>query len=145
MAYNIFIDADIILDVLLKREDFYKDSYAIFVFCEENGIHLYTSSSIILNVQYIGTRLSTSDKKSIASTIYYLLENFISIINPSKQTILKAYDSDYKDYEDAVQYFTAKDSSLIDYFITRNIKDYIKENNGVPILTPTQFLKQLTI
>ncbi len=143
MAYNIFIDADIILDVLLKREEFYKDSYSIFILCEENDINLYTSSSIILNVQYIGTKLS-SNKKNIAATIYYLLENFIDIINPVKQTILKAYDSDYKDYEDAVQYFTAKDSGLIDYFITRNIKDYKKENNGVPVLTPAQFLKQLS-
>ena len=142
MAYNIFIDADIILDVLLKREEFYKDSYSIFILCEENDINLYTSSSIILNVQYIGTKLSP-DKKTVAATIYYLLENFIDIINPVKQTILKAYDSDYKDYEDAVQYFTAKDSGLIDYFITRNIKDYKKENNGVPVLTPAQFLKQL--
>lgn len=143
MAYNIFIDADIILDVLLKREEFYRDSYAVFIFCEENGVNLYTSSSIILNVQYIGTRLSP-DKKYIASTIYYLLENFIDIINPAKQTILKAYNSDYKDYEDAVQYFTAKDSGLIDYFVTRNVKDYKKENNGVPVFTPAQFLKQLS-
>ena len=140
MAYNIFIDADIILDVLLKREDFYKDSYAVFILSEEDDINLYSSSSIILNVQYIGTRMS-SDKKIIPSTIYYLLENFIDVINPAKQTILKAYDSDYKDYEDAVQYFTAKDSGIIDYFITRNIKDYKKETNGVPVLTPAQFLK----
>ena len=140
MAYNIFIDADIILDVLLKREDFYKDSYAVFILSEEDDINLYSSSSIILNVQYIGTRMS-SDKKIIPSTIYYLLENFIDVINPTKQTILKAYDSDYKDYEDAVQYFTAKDSGIIDYFITRNIKDYKKENNGVPVVTPAQFLK----
>lgn len=144
MAYNIFIDPDIILDVLLKRQEFYKESYAVFVFCEENSIKLYTSSSIILNVQHIGTKLSP-DKKNTASTIYYMLENFIEIINPSKQTILKAYDSDYKDYEDAVQYFTAKDSGLIDYFITRNIKDYKKENNGVTVLTPAQFLKQHAI
>ena len=143
MAYNIFIDADIILDVLLKREEFYRDSYAVFIFCEENGVNLYTSSSIILNVQYIGTRLSP-DKKYIASTIYYLLENFIDIINPAKQTILKAYNSDYKDYEDAVQYFTAKDSGLIDYFVTRTVKDHKKENNGVPVFTPAQFLKQLS-
>ena len=139
MAYNVFIDADIILDVLLKREEFYRDSYAVFIFCEENGVNLYTSSSIILNVQYIGTKLSPY-KKNVASNIYYLLENFLEIINPVKQTILKAYDSDYKDYEDAVQYFTAKDSGLIDYFITRNIKDYKKENNGVPVVTPAQFL-----
>ncbi len=48
MAYNIFIDSDIILDVLLKREEFYKDSYAIFILCEQEEVILYTSSSIII-------------------------------------------------------------------------------------------------
>ena len=140
MAYNVFIDADILLDVLLKREDFYENSYALFVMCEQDEIVLYTSSSIILNIQYVGGRLSS--KKTVAKTVYYLVENFIEIINPSKQSILKAYNSDFSDYEDAVQYFTAKDSGLIDYIITRNIKDYKKENNGVPVVTPSQFLKQ---
>lgn len=142
MAYNIFIDADIILDVLLKREVFYKDSYAIFILCEQEEVILYTSSSIILNVQYIGGKISS--KKIVAKTIYYLIENFMEVINPTKQTILKAYDSGFSDYEDAVQYFTAKDSGLIDYFISRNVKDYNKATNALPVLTPAQFLKQLT-
>lgn len=140
MAYNIFIDSDIILDVLLKRGDFYKDSYAIFVLCEQEEVILYTSSSIILNVQYIGGRISS--KKNVAKTIYYLVENFIEVINPTRQTILKAYDSGFSDYEDAVQYLTAKDSGLIDYFISRNVKDYNKAGNALQVLTPNQFLKQ---
>lgn len=140
MAYNIFIDSDIILDVLLKRQDFYKDSYAIFVLCEKEDVVLYTSSSIILNVQYIGGRISS--KKTVAKTIYYLIDNFIEVINPTRQTILRAYDSGFSDYEDAVQYLTAKDSGLIDYFISRNVKDYNKANNALPVLTPAQFLKQ---
>ena len=142
MAYNIFIDSDIILDVLLKRVDFYKDSYAIFVLCEQEEVILYTSSSIILNVQYIGGRISS--KKSVAKTIYYLIENFMEVINPTRQTILKAYDSGFSDYEDAVQYLTAKDSGLIDYFISRNVKDYNKASNILPVLTPAQFLKHLS-
>ena len=82
------------------------------------------------------------------------LENYIlereAKLNPelkpiTVQELINKIKMSELDFEDAVQYFTAKDSSLIDYFITRNIKDYIKENNGVPILTPTQFLKQLTI
>jgi predicted nucleic acid-binding protein len=142
MAHNIFIDSDIILDVLLRREDFYKDSYAIFIMCEREEVVLYTSSSIILNVQYIGGRIST--KKTVAETIYYLVENFIEVINPDKQTILKAYDSAFLDYEDAVQYFTAKDSGLIDYFISRNVKDYDKATKVLPVITPAQFLKQVS-
>jgi predicted nucleic acid-binding protein len=142
MNYNIFIDSDIILDVLLQRVDFYKDSYAIFRLCENEEINLYTSSSIILNVQYIGGKLSS--KNVAAKTIHYLVENFIDIINPTKSTILKGYKSNFLDAEDAIQYFTAVDSGIIDYIITRNIKDYKNATESLPILTPAQFLKKLT-
>ena len=97
MACNVFIDSDVILDVLLKREDFYKESYGIFILCEQEEVILYTSSSIILNVQYVGEKISS--KNAVAKTIYYLIENFIEVINPTKQTILKAYDFDFKYYE----------------------------------------------
>ncbi len=139
MVFNLFLDSDIILDVLLKREQFYKESYEIFHFCENEEVRLYTSSSIIMNVQYIGAKISTS--KNTASVIKYLLENFVEIINPSRNTILEAYNSTFKDYEDAIQYFTAKESAVIDFIITRNIKDYKYAIKTLPALTPSQFLK----
>lgn len=141
MVYKIFIDSDIILDVLLKREEFYRDSYAIFGLCDQEKIILYTSSSIILNVQYIGAKLST--KKKVSETIFYLIENFVEIINPTKETILKSYKSDFLDMEDAIQYYTAVDSGIIDYIITRNLKDYKKAGKEIPVLTASQFLNQL--
>lgn len=141
MVYRIFVDSDIILDVLLKREEFYRDSYAIFNLCDQGKIILYTSSSIILNVQYIGTKLSTIKKTK--ETILDLVENFIEIINPTKQTILKSYKSDFLDLEDAVQYYTAVDSGIIDYIITRNLRDYKKTGKEIPVITASQLLNQL--
>ena len=67
---------------------------------------------------------------------------YFEILEPTKLTIAEAYNSDFTDIEDAIQYFMAKNAGLIDYIITRNIKDYQKENNGIPVVTPTQFLKQ---
>lgn len=139
MVSNLFLDSDIILDVLLKRELFYRESYKIFNLCEKEEVRLYTSSSIIMNVQYIGRKFSNS--KNTAIIIKYLVENFIDIINPSRSTILKAYNSTFKDYEDAIQYFTAKDAGIIDYIITRNVKDYKEAIKTLPALTPTLFLK----
>ena len=139
MVSNLFLDTDIILDVLLKREAFYKQSYAIFNLCETENVKLYTSSSIIINVQYIGGKVSNN--KNTASVIKYLLENFIDIINPSRDTIVEAYNSTFKDYEDAIQYFTAKEAGLIDFFITRNVKDYKNAVKTLPAHTAAQFLK----
>ena len=139
MAHNLFIDTDIILDVLLKRESFYKESYAIFNLSETQKVKLYTSSSIIINVQYIGDKLS--GKKNTASAIKYMVENFVEIINPGRDAILQVYDSSFKDYEDAIQYFTAKEAGFINFFITRNVKDYKNAIKALLVQTPAQFLK----
>ncbi len=139
MVYNLFLDTDIILDVLLKREAFYKESFEIFSLCETEKVTLFTSSSIIMNVQYIGGKIS--NKRNAASILKYMVENFIDIINPSRNAILEAYNSTFKDYEDAVQYFTAKEYGLIDFIITRNIKDYKDAVKTLPAYTPSQFLK----
>ena len=139
MVSNIFLDADIILDVLLKREKFYKESYSIFSLCENHEVKIYTSSSIIINVQYIGAKFTTSNKAS--TIVKYLVENFIDIVNPSSDTIIEAYNFAFKDYEDAIQYFTAKESGLIDFFISRNVKDYKAAIKQLRVYTPIQFLQ----
>ncbi|MFN0082697.1 MAG: PIN domain-containing protein [Ferruginibacter sp.] len=139
MSFNIFVDSDVILDVLLVREQFFNDSCAVFNLSQQEKISLYTSSSIILNVQYVGQKLISKQKMS--RTLYYLVESFLEIINPSKTSVLKAYKSDFLDFEDAVQYYTAVEFGKINYIITRNTKDYKKTQTQIPILTPTQFLK----
>ncbi len=141
MLSNLFIDTDIILDVILNRENHYTESAGIFKCFENHTAKLYTSSSIIINAQYIGQKQISKEKCKIA--IRYLLEYF-EFIEPTKLTITEAYSSNFSDIEDAIQYFMAKNSGFIDYIITRNIKDYKKENNGVPVVTPAQFLKQLS-
>jgi predicted nucleic acid-binding protein len=138
MLSNLFIDTDIILDVILNREAWYDDSAAIFKCFENNTAKLYTSSSIIINAQYIGQKQISKDR--CKSAIKYLLEYF-EIIEPTKSSIIEAYNSDFTDTEDAIQYFMAKNSGLIDYFITRNVKDYKAAYNGIPVITPAQFLK----
>ena len=71
----------------------------------------------------------------------YLVEYF-EILEPGKQQILKAYNSTFTDVEDAIQFYTAKDSGIIDFLITRNTKDYKHTLKSLPAITPGQFLKQ---
>ena len=138
MLSNLFIDTDIILDVVLNRENHCAESAAIFTCFENHSAILYTSSSIIINAQYVGQK--QIPKVKCKAAIKYLLQYF-EILEPTKSTIAEAYNSDFSDIEDAIQYFMAKNSGLIDYIITRNVKDYKTANNGIPIITPAQFLK----
>jgi hypothetical protein len=56
-----------------------------------------------------------------------------------KSTIDKAFNSDFKDFEDALQIFSAVFFGEIEAIITRNIKDYKRSEIGV--LTPESFVK----
>jgi predicted nucleic acid-binding protein len=140
MLSNLFVDTDVILDVLLNREDHYNNSAAIFKCFENNTVQLYTSPTVIINAHYIGQKQLSQEK--CKSGIKYLLAYF-NIIDASKATILQAYSSGFSDIEDAIQYFTALNAGIIDCIITRNIRDYKKATQDLPVLTPAQFLKQL--
>lgn len=138
MGNKLFIDTDIILDVLLDRAEFFDDSSAIFQKLEKGDVLLFTSSSIIINAQYVGQKQIGKDR--CRSIINYLL-NYFQIIDSNISLLKKAYNSKFTDIEDAIQYFTAIENDNIDYFITRNVKDFRAGGKLLPVLTPTQFLK----
>lgn len=138
MVYKLFIDSDVLLDVVLNRKPFIDQSLQLFFGRSDETIHLFTSSSIVINTQYIGEKQTG---RLSAKTAMKKLLNYLEIINPSKESILKAYYSNFADVEDAIQYFTALENGEIDYFITRNIKDFRTTRIPLPVLTPSQFLK----
>ena len=139
MDYKLFLDSDVILDVVLQRDGFYQNSFPLFKMMEDQTVLLYTSSSAIMNVQYLSTKFIGKNKA--VEGIKYLL-NFLEILDCNKKILLKAYNTKCRDIEDAVQYFTAIHAETVTHFISRNIKDY-KEigERFLPVLTPLQFLK----
>jgi predicted nucleic acid-binding protein len=142
MIYKLFLDTDVILDVVLQRDGFYQKSFPLFKMAEDQSVLLFTSSNIIMNVQYISSKLIGKNKA--IQGIRYLL-NFFEILDCNKKILEKAYDTKCKDIEDAVQYFTAIQSELVTCFISRNISDYKEiEEKLLPVFTPTQFLNCIT-
>lgn len=141
MVNNLFIDTDIILDIVLDRKEFFTESAAIFQQFENGQILLYTSSSIIINAQYVGQKLI--DKTRCRSSINYLLNYFI-ILDAGIDILKKAYQSKFSDIEDAVQYYTATKDENIDFFVTRNIRDFKYGDKNLRVVSPVQYLKTLT-
>ena len=139
MPLKLFIDTDIILDVVLNREPFYENSSSIFRKFENGEVILFTSASIIINTQYTGQKFI--GYKHCRAAINYLL-NYFLILEADIEVIKLAYKSDFIDMEDAIQFYTARNTEEIDYFITRNIKDFKKAAKPLIVATPTQFLKQ---
>jgi predicted nucleic acid-binding protein len=134
---RLFIDSDIILDVLSLREPFYQSAAALFSLVENEKLEGFTSAIVFSNVHYVlRKRLS---RKSTLENLKYL-KNLIQIPPVDERVIELALDSSFNDFEDAIQYYCAEQNG-IHYFITRNKTDYKKAQ--ITILTAQEFLAML--
>jgi len=128
-----YIDSDVILDVLLGRDDFLSESGQILNFCETGEMTGCTTVLAIANIYYI---LNRYDAKNARKAINALREIF-KVLPVSDNEIGRSLDSKFKDFEDGVQNYTAEnhDCNLI---MTRNKKDYICSR--LKVLTPNEYL-----
>jgi predicted nucleic acid-binding protein len=141
MAYNFFLDSDVILDFLMERNFHYQNSRLLFNNKVRNVVNLYTTPSIILNVQYVSQKIIG---KSKAAELIKKLVLLFEISLTSKEIMLKAYNSSFADIEDAVQYYSAVADKAIDFFVTRNTKDYKNADEHLKIVTPAEAIKILS-
>lgn len=133
---EIFIDTDVILDVLLDRMPYSHFSSQIFILAETGKISISTSSLCINNIYYL-IRKYKNHKAAIQ--ILSNLCHFIKITSVGSGEIKKALDSNFSDFEDAIQFYTALSKPGTKAILTRNIKDY--KNSTLAIFTPESFLK----
>ena len=132
---KIFLDTDVILDLLAKREPFYENSYKVFSLIDRNKIKAFTSPVIFANIHYI---LSKQLSKQIALQNLIKLRKYVNIAPITEEVIDLSLKSNFTDYEDSIQYYAAL-LSKISIFITRNIKDY--KNAIIAVSTPEEYLK----
>jgi predicted nucleic acid-binding protein len=134
---GLFIDTDVIIDFLIDRKPHSREAAVIFTLFDEKKIKGYTSSLTFSNLYYILRKIQSHNKvKSKLES----LSKFIGILKVEEQTIKEALESDFPDFEDSIQYFSALDSKRIDVIITRNTKDYKKSD--IPVMTPGDYLKK---
>ena len=131
---KIFIDADIILDLFAKREPFYKFSAELFTLIDSGKIKAYISPIIVTNLHYILCKLQT---KGQAIKSLQKLKTMVYILPVDEKIISLALASDFKDFEDSVQYYTAIENGL-KYLITRNVKDY--KNADITVLSAEEYI-----
>jgi predicted nucleic acid-binding protein len=135
---KILIDTNVVLDVILKREPFYKDAVDVLSLAKRNDVEEYVSASAVTDIYYIAYR-TIKDKVAVRQLLEELFV-VVSVAGVTKQEIYKALELDWKDFEDSVQYSVALLQEM-DSIVTRNPGDY--ENADVPILTPTEALQTI--
>ena len=120
MIRRVFIDSNVILDVGLGREPFFADSKNVLALAENSIITGYISSNEAANLYYL-LRNNGGDKK--ARFFIRSLIKFLNIVTITHKNVQEAIDSDFSDFEDALQNYSAIENQC-DYIVTRNIKDY---------------------
>lgn len=133
---KILIDTDVILDFFFDREPFSENAAKILSLCESKEIKGFVTPVIISNVYYI-LRQTAKHEKVIEKLKMLVSITEILVIN--KDSILQALNSDFKDFEDALQNYSAELYKEIDIIITRNTKDY--KNSSLGVMTPDNYLK----
>ncbi|MCW3111044.1 MAG: hypothetical protein JWQ09_5550 [Segetibacter sp.] len=140
MKYIVSADANVILDGLLQRGDMGLDALEIIELAEYNKIELFVSSSNLLNVIYFLKKANKNNSQIIV--LIKKILSFTTVNSPDNLVLINALDTGFNDIEDAIQYFTALQIKGINYFITSNSRDFKKATHKLPVLTPSQFLKQ---
>lgn len=129
---RILLDTNVILDVWLAREPFWKDSAAILAKAENKEIEGWICPTTITTLQYLCKKV-LGEQKTRA-----LLDQLITICkvgNMSRQTFKVALESEITDFEDAVIEAVSIGSD-IDLIATRNTTDFKKSK--VPAKEPAQ-------
>ena len=131
---KVFVDTDVILDLLAERVPFFHFSAVLFTFADMKKLELYTSPLVLANTFYIlRKQLGNNEARNALRKLRILLH----VVDSSESSIDKALNSDFADFEDAIQYYTALEHEIT-VILTRNLSNY--KNSSVIVQTPEAFL-----
>ncbi len=137
---KLFLDTNIIIDLLADRKPFSNSAYLIFKEAKLNKWTLFTSSNSILTTFYILER--QIDSKEANKAIETIL-NRLDVQDLTKKELILALKSKTKDLEDASQIECANKVGRINYIVTRDKKGF--SNSSIDIINPDELIHLTTI
>lgn len=133
---KVFVDTNILIDYVCRREPFFLHAKALFAFGYLGKSQIAVSALSIVNSIYIGRKYGSETLKLKLSALSHLIE----VVDISATSVLQTLNTDWKDYEDALQYSSAL-SCGADCIITRNKKDF--ELSTLPVYTAEEYMNIL--
>ena len=131
---KILVDTNVVLDLLGKREKFLQEAQELFTLGDQGEVKLFVSALTIANTYYI---LSQQLKTPQVRKVIRKFKVLVNILPVNDKIIDLSLDSDFKDFEDAIQYYCALESDLR-LIITRNQKDF--KLSTIPVLSAKEYL-----
>jgi predicted nucleic acid-binding protein len=136
---KILIDTDVILDFFFDRSPYSDDAARILSLSERKKIKGFVTPVMLSNVYYLLRKSAPHDK--VIEHLKRLL-TIVDVLTVNKNSVLQALNSNFKDFEDALQNFSTFNERNIHTIITRNTKDY--KTSELSIMTPEMFLVSFT-
>lgn len=135
---KVLLDTNIIIDIALERQPFFAESEQVLIFVEQGRIKGYISASTFGDLYYIIRR----DKgRDMALEFLSNIATICQVATLDGAAITMALTANFRDFEDAIQYSTARVNQL-EAIVTRDIADFPVSTPR--ILTPAQLIQELT-
>ena len=131
---KLFIDTNIVLDLLQYREPWINDTLVLFQLAKENKVELIMSDLTFVNVVYIAGK--NVDENTLKETLVKL-KKFVKVVSIGDVCIEQALNGDFSDFEDEVQYYAAKREQA-DYILSRDKKGF--GMSDIPVMSVKEFL-----
>lgn len=134
MTPKVFVDSDIILDLLWERPPHYEAAARVFILFETGKAKGFVSPLIFSNLFYLLRKQHDADK---ALQVLKKLKSFVHVLPMDDQIVERALRSGFRDFEDALQYHAALKGGM-ECILTRNQADYRKAD--IPAYSAGEFL-----
>ncbi len=132
-----FLDTNVMLDFLGERDPFYLSAAKIASLADKGKMEIVVSALSYATVSYFLSKFEGIEKTKDKLRKFKVISKICAI---DEKIIEKGLNSEFSDYEDALQYFSAlrQDCNVL---ITRNAKDY--KGVQIPVMTPDEFLNSM--
>jgi predicted nucleic acid-binding protein len=134
---NLFLDTNIILDLLANRMPFYTEAAKLFSLADKKKLKLSISSLCLADAHYI---LSRQNPEMEVRNVLRKFKVLVNVLPLDDKITDLALNSEFRDFEDAIQYYTAIENDQ-DLIITRNQQDF--KESKLPVMTAGEFIKTI--
>ena len=131
-----FIDTNVIVDVVAKREPFFADSQAVLALCATGEIEGVVSDLTFCNVAYVLRKALGNEELRNGLRV---LKNNLTVVPIGEAAITAALGNEMTDFEDAVQLEAAR-TNHVDVIVTRNVRHF--NNSPIRVCTPSELLTE---
>ena len=133
-----YIDTNILVDLVLARQEFLSDAQRVFALGYAGEAVLMVSALSFVNTIYLGKKYKFPSEEVLAKL--RMVADFVDVVDLRGQNVIDMLDSGWKDYEDATQHRSAVEEQA-DCIVTRNKKDY--KTSTIEVLTPAEFFSKI--